>query len=44
VDDPTRPGKPRTNGTITDAELGVRRFCVRAPDGNLINVVSHSDE
>jgi catechol 2,3-dioxygenase-like lactoylglutathione lyase family enzyme len=29
---------------LTDEPWGVRRFFVRAPDGNLINVVNHSDE
>jgi catechol 2,3-dioxygenase-like lactoylglutathione lyase family enzyme len=29
---------------LTEEPWGVRRFFVRAPDGNLINVVSHSDE
>jgi predicted enzyme related to lactoylglutathione lyase len=29
---------------LTDEEWGVRRFLVRAPDGNVINMVSHSDE
>jgi catechol 2,3-dioxygenase-like lactoylglutathione lyase family enzyme len=29
---------------ITDEAWGVRRFFVRDPDGNVINVVSHSDE
>jgi predicted enzyme related to lactoylglutathione lyase len=29
---------------LTDEPWGVRRFLVRAPDGNVINVVSHSDE
>jgi|SRR3954452_3964727 predicted enzyme related to lactoylglutathione lyase len=28
---------------LTDEPWGVRRFLVRAPDGNVINVVSHSD-
>ncbi|HKF19069.1 MAG TPA: VOC family protein [Candidatus Dormibacteraeota bacterium] len=28
---------------LTDEPWGVRRFFVRAPDGNVINVVSHSD-
>ncbi len=28
----------------TEEPWGVRRFFVRAPDGNVINVVSHSDE
>jgi hypothetical protein len=27
-----------------DEPWGVRRFFVRAPDGNIINIVSHSDE
>ena len=29
---------------LTDEPWGVRRFFVRAPDGNVINIVSHSDE
>ena len=29
---------------LTDEPWGVRRFLVRAPDGNVINVVSHRDE
>jgi len=29
---------------LTDEPWGVRRFFVRDPDGNVINVVSHSDE
>jgi catechol 2,3-dioxygenase-like lactoylglutathione lyase family enzyme len=29
---------------LTEEAWGVRRFFVRAPDGNVINVVSHSDE
>jgi len=29
---------------LTDEPWGVRRFFVRAPDGNVINVVSHSDD
>jgi catechol 2,3-dioxygenase-like lactoylglutathione lyase family enzyme len=29
---------------LTEEAWGVRRFFVRAPDGNLINVVNHSDE
>jgi catechol 2,3-dioxygenase-like lactoylglutathione lyase family enzyme len=29
---------------LTTERWGVRRFFVRAPDGNVINVVSHSDE
>jgi predicted enzyme related to lactoylglutathione lyase len=29
---------------LTDEAWGVRRFLVRAPDGNVINVVSHTDE
>ena len=29
---------------LTTEPWGVRRFFVRAPDGNVINVVSHSDE
>ena len=29
---------------LTDEVWGVRRFLVRAPDGNVINMVSHSDE
>jgi predicted enzyme related to lactoylglutathione lyase len=29
---------------LTDEAWGLRRFFVRAPDGNVINVVSHSDE
>ncbi len=29
---------------ITQEEWGVRRFFVRAPDGNVINIVSHSDD
>ena len=26
---------------LTDEEWGVRRFFVRAPDGNVVNVVAH---
>jgi predicted enzyme related to lactoylglutathione lyase len=29
---------------LTDEEWGVRRFFVRAPDGNVVNIVSHVDE
>jgi catechol 2,3-dioxygenase-like lactoylglutathione lyase family enzyme len=29
---------------LTEEPWGVRRFFVRAPDGNVINIVSHSDE
>jgi catechol 2,3-dioxygenase-like lactoylglutathione lyase family enzyme len=29
---------------LTDEPWGVRRFFVRAPDGNVINIVSHSDD
>ncbi len=29
---------------LTTEPWGVRRFFLRAPDGNVINVVSHSDE
>ena len=29
---------------LTDEPWGVRRFIVRAPDGNVINIVSHRDE
>jgi len=29
---------------LTEEAWGVRRFLVRAPDGNVINVVSHRDE
>lgn len=29
---------------LTKEPWGVRRFLVRAPDGNVINVVNHSDE
>lgn len=29
---------------LTDEPWGIRRFFVRAPDGNVINIVSHSDE
>jgi catechol 2,3-dioxygenase-like lactoylglutathione lyase family enzyme len=29
---------------LTDEAWGPRRFFVRAPDGNVINMVSHSDE
>jgi predicted enzyme related to lactoylglutathione lyase len=29
---------------LTDEPLGVRRFFVRDPDGNVINIVSHQDE
>ena len=29
---------------LTEEAWGLRRFWVRAPDGNVINVVSHSDE
>jgi predicted enzyme related to lactoylglutathione lyase len=29
---------------LTDEPWGPRRFFVRAPDGNLINIVNHQDE
>ena len=29
---------------LTEEAWGVRRFLVRAPDGNVINIVSHTDE
>lgn len=29
---------------LTEEQWGVHRFFVRAPDGNVINVTSHSDE
>ena len=29
---------------LTEEPWGVRRFFVRAPDGNVINMVSHSDD
>jgi len=29
---------------LTEEPWGLRRFFVRAPDGNVINVVNHSDE
>jgi predicted enzyme related to lactoylglutathione lyase len=29
---------------LTDEPWGVRRFLVRAPDGNVINIVSHSGD
>ncbi len=29
---------------LTDEPWGPRRFFVRAPDGNVINIVGHSDE
>jgi catechol 2,3-dioxygenase-like lactoylglutathione lyase family enzyme len=29
---------------LTDEPWGVRRFFVRAPDGNVINIVNHRDE
>jgi uncharacterized glyoxalase superfamily protein PhnB len=29
---------------LTYEPWGVRRFFVRAPDGNVINIVSHRDE
>jgi catechol 2,3-dioxygenase-like lactoylglutathione lyase family enzyme len=29
---------------LTNEPWGVRRFFVRAPDGNVINIVSHRDE
>lgn len=29
---------------LTSEAWGVRRFLVRAPDGNVINITSHSDE
>ncbi len=29
---------------LTEEAWGVRRFFLRAPDGNVINMVSHSDE
>ena len=29
---------------LTDEQGGIRRFFVRAPDGNVINIVSHRDE
>ena len=30
--------------TLRDEAWGVRRFFVRAPDGNVLNIVNHSDE
>ena len=29
---------------LTTEPWGVRRFFVRAPDGNVVNIVSHKDE
>jgi predicted enzyme related to lactoylglutathione lyase len=29
---------------LTDEPWGVRRFFVRDPDGNVVNIVSHSDD
>jgi catechol 2,3-dioxygenase-like lactoylglutathione lyase family enzyme len=29
---------------LTEEPWGIRRFFVRAPDGNVINIVSHRDE
>ncbi|PYE14934.1 putative enzyme related to lactoylglutathione lyase [Williamsia limnetica] len=29
---------------LTTEEWGVRRFLVRAPDGNVVNIVSHKDD
>jgi catechol 2,3-dioxygenase-like lactoylglutathione lyase family enzyme len=29
---------------LTEEAWGVRRFFVRAPDGNVVNIVNHSDE
>jgi predicted enzyme related to lactoylglutathione lyase len=29
---------------LTDEPWGIRRFLVRDPDGNVINIVSHSDD
>jgi predicted enzyme related to lactoylglutathione lyase len=29
---------------LTDEPSGPRRFFVRAPDGNVINIVDHQDE
>jgi predicted enzyme related to lactoylglutathione lyase len=29
---------------LTTEPSGVRRFFVRAPDGNIINIVNHKDE
>lgn len=29
---------------LTDESWGIRRFFVRAPDGNVVNIVSHRDE
>jgi catechol 2,3-dioxygenase-like lactoylglutathione lyase family enzyme len=29
---------------LTEESWGLRRFFVRAPDGNVINITSHSDE
>ena len=29
---------------LTEESWGIRRFLVRAPDGNVINIVSHRDE
>jgi uncharacterized glyoxalase superfamily protein PhnB len=29
---------------LTTEPWGVRRFLVRAPDGNVVNIVSHKDE
>ena len=29
---------------LTEEQWGVRRFLVRAPDGNVVNIVGHRDE
>ena len=29
---------------LTEEAWGIRRFFVRAPDGNVINIVSHTDD
>jgi uncharacterized glyoxalase superfamily protein PhnB len=29
---------------LTEEPWGVRRFLVRAPDGNVVNIVNHKDE
>jgi catechol 2,3-dioxygenase-like lactoylglutathione lyase family enzyme len=29
---------------LTDEPWGIRRFFVRAPDGNVVNITSHSDD
>ena len=41
---PRQPGGHEIVHPLTDEPWGVRRFFVRDPDGNVVNIVSHSDE